>query len=266
VSAAWLSGAVRTKLQVSADRAAETALRNAGEDLQHLREDAGLTKSAVARAAGIDPTYLAYIERGERDPRVAVLSRLAAALGATVGLRVFPSTGPPIRDRFQARMIEAFLRMLPAEWDRHMEVAVHRPVRGVIDAVIARVLSGRVVSIEAHSEIRRLEQQLRWAAVKSEALPSSAVWQALGTGDRPLALSRILLLRSTATTRTLVRSHAATFAAAYPANSADLLDALLDPTRPWPGNGILWARVEGASASIVRGIPRGARPSIQLPD
>jgi len=54
---------MRTKLQVTADRAADVALRTAGEDLQHLREDAGLTKSAVTKAAGIDPTHLAYIER-----------------------------------------------------------------------------------------------------------------------------------------------------------------------------------------------------------
>jgi transcriptional regulator with XRE-family HTH domain len=250
---------VRTKLQVAADRAADAAVRAAGEDLRHLRDDAGLTKTAVANVAGIDPTHLAYVERGERVPSLAVLSRLAAALGANVGLRIFPSTGPPIRDRFQVRMIEAFLRLLPPEWDRHVEVAVHRPVRGVIDAVIARLASGRVVSIEAHSEIRRLEQQLRWAADKSDALPSSALWPALASGDRPVATSRILLLRSTVTTRSLARSHAAIFAAAYPANPADLLDALLDPARPWPGDGILWGRVEGTAASIIRGVPRGAR-------
>jgi len=191
-----------------------------------------------------------------------VLSRVGAALGATVGLRVFPSAGPPIRDRFQARMIEAFLRLLPPDWDRHVEVAVHRPVRGVIDAVIARLASGRVVSIEAHSEVRRLEQQLRWAADKSHALPSSALWPAIASGDRPVAISRILLLRSTVTTRSLARSHAATFAAAYPANPAELLDALLDAARRWPGDGILWARVEGNEASIIRGVPRGARPAV----
>jgi transcriptional regulator with XRE-family HTH domain len=254
-----LSTPVRTKLQIAADRAAETMLRSVGDQLLHLREDAGLPKSIVAHAAGIDPTHLGFIENGQRDASLAVLCRISAALGADLSLRVYPTSGPPIRDRIQARMVEAFLSILPPDWERHVEVPVSRPVRGVIDVVIARPVAGRVVSVEAHSELRRLEQQLRWAAEKSAALPSSAVWPALNVGDRPLTTSRIMLLRSTAATRRLVRSFAATVAAAYPPDPADLLAALRDPSRAWPGNGVLWARVEGQDAAIIRGTPRGAR-------
>ena len=67
-------------------------------------------------------------------------------------------------------MIEALLTLLPSDWERYVEVAVTRPVRGVIDVVLARPAAGRIVSLEAHSEIRRLEQQLRWATEKSDAL------------------------------------------------------------------------------------------------
>jgi transcriptional regulator with XRE-family HTH domain len=224
-----------------------------------LREDAGLARSVVARVAGIDPTHLGYLERGDRHPTLAVLTRVAAALGADVSLKVYPNSGSPLRDRFQARMIDAFLTLLPADWVRHLEVPVYRPVRGVIDLVIARPVSGRVVSIEAHSDLRRMEQQLRWAAEKSDALPSAAVWPMLTAGDRRVATSRILLLRSTPRTRILAREFAATLAAAYPADPADVLDALRDPSRSWPGNGIVWVRVDGPRASILRGTPRGAR-------
>jgi transcriptional regulator with XRE-family HTH domain len=167
---------MRTKLQLLADRGAEARCRTIAEELRRLREDAGLSKAAVARVAGIHPSHLGLVESGRREPSASVLGRIAAALGADVSTRIFQSVGPPIRDRFQSRMIEAFLRMLPSHWARFVEVPVHRPVRGVLDAVVGDRVARRVVSIEGQSELRRLEQQFRWASAKSDALPSSAVW------------------------------------------------------------------------------------------
>ena len=197
---------MRTRLQAAVDRTSDAIRRSVGEQFQHLREDAGLSKADVARAAGIDPTHLGYIEAGQRAASIAVLSRVSRALGADLSLRVYPNTGPLLRDRHQARMIEAFLSVLPEAWERHLEVPVYRPVRGVIDAVIAHPPTGRVVSVEARSELRRLEQQLRWAAEKTDALPSAAIWPAIVSGERQMAMSRILLLRSTHASRALVRT------------------------------------------------------------
>jgi transcriptional regulator with XRE-family HTH domain len=251
---------VRTRLQLAADRTAAAARRTAGENLRHLREDAGLSKSAVAAIAGIDRTYMTEVEDGDPGVSLEVLERVAAAVGADLSLRVFPNTGPPIRDRFQAPMIEALLRAISPAWDRHLEVGVHRPVRGVIDLVLAIAGLGRIVTVEAHSELRRLEQQLRWAAEKSEALPSAALWPALTrTGVVVAVPARVLLLRSTSTTRRLATEFATTLAAAYPASPGEVLAALADPTRSWPGNGLLWARVEGPQATILSGVPRGVR-------
>ena len=226
---------MRTRLQINADRAANAAQLAIGAELRRMREDAGLTKVAVARAAGIDPTYLGYIEAGEREASLAVISRVSAVLGADLSVRVYPNSGPRLRDRHQIRMIEAFLTMLPASWDRHLEVPVYRPVRGVIDVVIAHLPSGRIVSVEAQSDLRRFEQQLRWAAEKADALPSSAVWPAMAPANGVATVSRVLLLRSTHETRQLARTHAAIFTAAYPADPRTLLASLLDPQQGWPG-------------------------------
>jgi transcriptional regulator with XRE-family HTH domain len=245
---------------MAADRTAAVARRAAGENLRHLREDAGLSKSAVAAIAGIDRTYMTEVEDGDPGVSLEVLERVAAALGADMSLRVFPNTGPPIRDRFQAPMIEAFLRTISPAWDRHLEVRVHRPVRGVIDVVLAIAGLGRIVTVEAQSELRRLEQQLRWAAEKSEALPSAAVWPALSRAGIVVAPpARVLLLRSTWTTRRLATEFAATLAAAYPASPSEVLRALTDPTRSWPGNGLLWARVEAGHATILSSTPRSVQ-------
>ena len=249
---------MRTKLQVAADRAAEAALRSVGEQLLHLREDAGLPRTTVADAAGIHASYLRLIELGRRDPTAKVLNRIAAALGADVGLRVFPLSGPVLRDRFQARMIEMLLQFLPTDWRRHPEVPVSRPVRGVVDLIAVRPGTSDVVSVEAQSEIRRLEQQLRWAAEKTDALPSATIWsEVLRTCIGRPRISRILVLRSTVATRSLARTFAATLSAAYPAAPGDLHAAMLDPTIPWPGNGILWMKVDGSTTSVLRGAPRG---------
>ena len=234
--------ASRTKLQIAADRRAVEARRALGEDLRRLREDAGLPKSAVARVAGIDPTHLYLVEEGRREASAQVLARVAAALGADVSIRLFPTSGPRIRDRFQARMVEAFLRDLPKRWSRSVEVAVHRPVRGVIDAVLGDSSAGRIVTLEAQSELRRLEQQIRWAFAKTEALPSSALWRFLAPDPAHVpVVSQILLLRSTTSTRDLARTFRATLSAAYPAEPADLQRSLSIHRRH--------ARVRGSSGS-----------------
>ncbi|HSL33312.1 MAG TPA: helix-turn-helix transcriptional regulator [Candidatus Limnocylindrales bacterium] len=256
----------RTKLQIRADRRAEEGVRMLGAEIRHLREDAGLPKTIVARLAGIDPTHLGLIEAGRRDASAAVRERIAAALGAESSTRLFPTGGPPIRDRFQARMLEAFLRELPANWRPFLEVAVNRPVRGVIDAVLADSVARRLVSLEAQSELRRLEQQIRWATAKSEALPSAAGWPFMPSVDEPPVISSILLLRSTTSTRELARTFASTLAAAYPADPVVLQRALVDPTVPWPGSGILWVRLEGPHAIVLPGWPRGVRPATGLTD
>jgi hypothetical protein len=215
----------------------------------------------IARVAGIDPTHLGLIENGRRDASASVTARIAAALGADFSRRLFPTSGPPIRDRFQARMVEAFLRELPPQWSRSVEVAVHRPVRGVIDAVIGHPSGRHVVALECQSELRRLEQQLRWAIAKSEALPSAAIWPFLVSDPaNPPVVSSLLLLRSTTATRELARTFHATLAAAYPIEPAEVLRALLDPSVAWPGAGMIWVRLDGTRATILSGWPRGVLP------
>src|SRR5262245_6107522 len=248
---------MRSQAQVTADRHTAAARRTTGEELRQIREDAGLSRARVAAAARVDASYVGDIEEGRARASLEVLNRIAAALNANLSVRIFPNTGPRIRDRFQALMIEALLRMVGPGYERHHEVPVHRPVRGTIDVVLAAAAFGRIISIEAHSDLRRIEQQLRWAAEKSDALSSSTIWPALTTSGVVAVTSRLLLLRSTATTRSLAREFAATFAAAYPADPGAVLDALADPARPLPGNGLLWARVEHGRAVILEGVPRG---------
>jgi transcriptional regulator with XRE-family HTH domain len=52
-----------------------------GRNVKRLRQAKKLTQEALAHAAEIDTRYVGGIERGQENPSVAVLGRLAEALG-----------------------------------------------------------------------------------------------------------------------------------------------------------------------------------------
>jgi len=55
-----------------------------GLKLQRLRTTRKLSRSALAKQAGITGTYVAKLERGGSDPTIGVLKRLATALRVPV--------------------------------------------------------------------------------------------------------------------------------------------------------------------------------------
>ncbi len=235
------------------------AIRHAlGADLRALRVDAGVSQRAVARAAGLDSGYLSRIEAGTAEPSLTVLGVIAEALGADLSVRLRPGADVPIRDLTQARMIEALLGSLHPRWARFVEVPVLAPTRGRVDLVLGDRAAGLLVAVEAQSELRRLEQQIGWAAEKAAALARTDLAALARSGpDQPVAISRLLLLRSTARTRELARTFERTLAAAYPARTRDVLASLTTTEAAWPGAGIVWVRVEGRRVSLLLGPPRG---------
>ncbi len=127
-----------------------------------------------------------------------------------------------------------------------------RPVRGVVDLVLVRQSAGVIVVAEAQSELRRLEQQIRWSMDKAAAIESARI----PLPPSPASVSRLLILRSTATTRDLARSFETTLRTAYPAATRDVVGALT-AGGAWPGAGIAWVRIEGDLVELLDGPPRG---------
>jgi transcriptional regulator with XRE-family HTH domain len=247
-----------TRLQQDARRRAIELRRSVGAELRRLREDGGLTRAAVASAAGIDPSYMTRIEDGRREAGYEVLAAVGAVLGADLSVRLFPNTGPTIHDRTQAPMGEALLRVLHARWLPSPEVPVLRPARGVIDLALHDQAARILVATELQGALRRLEQQIRWHREKELSLPSSNLWRWAASDADPVT-SRLLVVRSTVETRRLARELEETLRAAYPAGVADIVAALTSATAPWPGPGIAWMRVEGDRADLLDGAPRGVR-------
>lgn len=248
---------IRTSLRTRIGRLARDLRRQIGSEIRRLRVDANLSQQALASAADIDQGYLSQIEAGIREPSLAVLLAIGDVLGADLVVHLYPTTGPRIHDRIQAAMIEGLLGILHHRWKRLVEVPVRRPARGFIDAVIADPIAGYVLAVEAQSQIRRVEQQLRWSADKAESLPSAAIWPVVAPADRPPAtISQLLLLRSTRPMRELARAYESTLASAFPARATDVRRSLTEEGQ-WPGSGILWVAVEGGVGRILDHPPRG---------
>ena len=169
-------------------------------------------------------------------------------------MRLYPNTGPRIRDRHQAAIIEALLAIAHRRWTPMDEVKVTKPARGWIDLALHDQARNELVATEVESALQRLEQLLRWHQDKVGSLASSDLWRFAAANGEP-AVSRLLVIRSTATNREIVREHERLLAAAYPARAAEARAALTGD-RAWPGHAILWADVRGGRARILEGTPR----------
>ena len=240
---------VRTNLQIRADEHAAELRRVLAQDLRRMRDDAGCTRAAIAALAGVDPSLITRLEARDMDPTLETYARVAAALGANLTTRVYPDTGPSVRDRHQVRAAECLLASLHPRWRATPEAAVRRPVRGWVDVALHDPVAALVVATEIESFLRRLEQLLRWSQEKAEALPSSPGWLSWSATGPP-AISRLLVVRWTRANREVGRDARRLLAAAYPADPRDALDAITG-TAAWPGPALLWVRLERSGAAAL---------------
>ena len=225
-----------------------------GEEIRRLREEAGVSTGALAEVAGIHKSHLARIEAGLARPTVEVLTAIGVALGAELSLRYYPGSGPRLHDRFQAPMVETLLRDLDVRWTARLEVPVLRPSRGVIDVVLTDSQIPSTIACEVQSDLRRLEQQIRWSTEKADGL---ARHLAETDPNAQHSVSRLLVIRSTEATREIARRYERTLATAFPAVSRDVVLALSTSSAPWPGSGIVWMNLHGRSATLMAYPPRG---------
>jgi transcriptional regulator with XRE-family HTH domain len=71
-------------LEISPERHGGDLLSTIGETLRAERTERGLTLKQVAEGAHVSVSYLAEIERGEKDPSSRVLESIAAGLDIEV--------------------------------------------------------------------------------------------------------------------------------------------------------------------------------------
>jgi transcriptional regulator with XRE-family HTH domain len=246
----------RTTIERLAARQAREIRGRLGSELRTARQDAGISLSRLATACGMSKGQLHRIEAGTSQPGWEVLARLCATLGRRVGLTLYPDGGPLVRDHISSAMVEALLRARHERWRPRLEVAVYRPVRGSIDLVLEDGAGVHVVACEVQSDLRRIEQELRWFRAKADALEAAREGV---TGRGPTGrVDRLLLLRSTQRTRAIVSQYRDLVEAAYPALARDAYASLVGDA-PWPGDAIIWCRYEEGQARLLDRPPRAIR-------
>ena len=233
----------------AAERAATRAHAQLAEDIERLRLDAGISIRDLAAAAGVDSGFVARIVHGQVRASLGTYARLAVPLGADLATRLYPNTGPLIRDRHQAAMLEALLGVLHPRWHAFTEVAVRRPSRGWIDALLHEPRERLALAAELQSELRRLEQLIRWSGEKAASVPSWDGWDSLGDEPR---IDRLLIVRRTRVSREVAAAHDRQLRVAFPAHPDDAAAALTG-TAPWPGPALVWSVVDGRGARLVSG-------------
>jgi transcriptional regulator with XRE-family HTH domain len=65
----------------SMDRSVETQQAAVGRAVRDLRASHGMSQEDLAFVTGMHRTYVGGVERGERNPSLIALSRVASALG-----------------------------------------------------------------------------------------------------------------------------------------------------------------------------------------
>ena len=112
---------------------------------------------------------------------------------------------------------------------------MRRPVRGWIDLALTDPTNGLVVATELESELRRVEQLIRWSTEKADAIEAG---------------SRLLVVRWTRANRLAVEAARRLLREAYPADPRDALESLTG-TAAWPGPALIWARIDRGRAELV---------------
>ena len=80
-------------------------LKNLGKRVLTLRKARLLTQEELAEQADLHPTYIGAIERGERNPSVYTLLRIAEGLGVEIKDLLAPVSGQAAGER-EAAMLE----------------------------------------------------------------------------------------------------------------------------------------------------------------
>jgi hypothetical protein len=171
------------------------------------------------------------------------------ALGGDLTARVYPNTGPSIRDRHQVQILEGLVALIHPRWKPFTEVGVRRPARGWIDVVLHEQRERMLIASEIESSLRRIEQLVRWSTEKAASLPSWDEWQTI---DQTSEVSRLLVVRWTRANRGTAAAAARQLRISYPAHPDDALESLTG-TAAWPGPALIWAREVDGVYRLVAG-------------
>ena len=70
--------------------------------IRELREERKMTQNALAYQAGVSPTYIYQLERGEKNPTIEYIDNICWGLGITIEEFFSPPKPPRTADKLSA--------------------------------------------------------------------------------------------------------------------------------------------------------------------
>ena len=211
-----------------------------GRGIRALRMRVRLTQEALSGRAGVSRSVVARIEQGRADRMtIAILDRVAAALGARVACRLlWQGEGlDRLLDADHAATVEAVVRALLGDgWLVATEVSFNVwGERGSIDILAFHPGTRILLVIEVKSVVPDVQATL----VTLDRKERLALDIARERGWDAIAVARLLVIRDDRTARRRIEEHAATFGNALPDRIVRIRAWLRapDPARPLRG---LW--------------------------
>jgi transcriptional regulator with XRE-family HTH domain len=197
-----------------------------------------LTQRQVADRVGVSRSYIAKVERGAAIPDLAMVERIADALGLGLELvvtqPVFPS-GPRVHDSVHARC-SAYVdrRLRSAGWSTAREVEiVHGRSHGWIDLLAFDPRTGTLLVIEIKTrldDLGALERQIGWY--------ERMAWDAARRlGWRPRAIRAVVLALASDEVEGVIQAHRELIRLAFPVRAKGLR-ATVDRSGLQEGHGL----------------------------
>lgn len=107
----------------------ELSLKEIGKRIEALRESRGWSREELGKAAGTTHVTIGSVETGQSTTNIAILQRIASALGTTAAVLLAPSAPPlSMRDVLGAlasssdEQLRSFVSMIRAEQEISMPV------------------------------------------------------------------------------------------------------------------------------------------------
>lgn len=213
-------------IDIGRQRARELVHRLAAE-VRLARTSSGLTQLRLAELAGLSQQYVSAVERGAVVPSIGRASRIAAACGHELGIRLFPTAGPSLWDSGQLQLIELIVRRAAPTLHAQLEV----PIAAGDPRAADLVLEGpdEVLHVEAERGLVDLQAQTRRAQAKRDVLSARY--------ERPVRL--VIAVSDTRRARRLARDHASLIGRTFGVSSRRVWGAIGSGT-PVGGDGFLF--------------------------
>jgi len=185
------------------------------EEWRHLRQSAGISQAALARAVGVSRSTYARIEGGRLvEIGIRRASAITAILGGDLSVRIYPA-GPPLRDAGHAALLARFEARLAATWRIRHEAPMPQP--GDARAWDRRLDGPTSIGVEAETRPRDLQKIERSMNLKQR---DSGV------------LRMILLVSGTRHNRELLRATLPMLRPTFPLSTSEVLRALSEGRDP----------------------------------